>query len=38
MIFDIALTFGFTFFIFLYLIWAYLYITWVFYKELNENN
>ncbi|MDD5213466.1 MAG: PrsW family glutamic-type intramembrane protease [Candidatus Gracilibacteria bacterium] len=38
MIFDIALTFGFTFFIFLYLIGAYLYITGVFYKELNENN
>lgn len=38
MIFDLALTFGLTIFIFMYLIWAYFYITWVFYKEINDNN
>lgn len=38
MIFDIALTFGFTGFIFIYLIGAYFYITWIFYKEIDNNN
>jgi hypothetical protein len=36
-IFDISLTLGFSFIIFIYFIFGYLYITWIFYKNKSED-